>query len=102
MNVTWQPGMTLADMEKMTILAALRFYRGNKTQTAEALGITSKTVYNKIEAYSLKAEVAEMDKSVGNPDFQAEPKSVSELDLPQTVVTPLPTQLNKKVAGQRK
>lgn len=52
---SWQPGMTLADVEKATILHAFRHFRGNKTQTAQALGITVKTIYNKLESYGMKA-----------------------------------------------
>lgn len=54
--MNWQPGMTLEDIEKRTILEALRFYRGNKTQTASALGITAKTLYNKLETYEVRDE----------------------------------------------
>lgn len=52
-NVNWQPGMTLDEMEKHTILQAYRFYRSNKTQTAIALGISVRTLDNKLEKYEL-------------------------------------------------
>ncbi len=51
MNVNWVPGVTLEEMEKQCILAALRFYRGNKTQTASVLGIAIRTLDNKLEKY---------------------------------------------------
>lgn len=47
----WQPGNTLADVEKTVILAAMRFYRDNKTQTAQALGISINTLRSKLESY---------------------------------------------------
>ncbi len=50
-NVNWVPGITLDEMEKHCILSALRFYRGNKTQTAGALGIAIRTLDNKLEKY---------------------------------------------------
>lgn len=50
-NVNWVPGITLDEMEKACILAALRFYRGNKSQTAYSLKISVRTLDNKIEKY---------------------------------------------------
>lgn len=50
-NVNWVPGITLEEMEKQCILAAFRFYRGNKTQTAQVLGIAIRTLDNKLEKY---------------------------------------------------
>jgi hypothetical protein len=50
-NVNWVPGITLEEMEKHCILAALRFYRGNKTQTAGALDIAIRTLDHKLEKY---------------------------------------------------
>lgn len=60
----WQPGMTLESMEKMCILSALRFYRGNKTQCSIALGISIRTLDNKLEKYEndAKDEKARDDK----------------------------------------
>lgn len=48
----WQPGMTLASIEKEAINEALKFYQGNKTQAANALGIAIKTLYNKLDVYA--------------------------------------------------
>lgn len=50
-NHVWSPGLTLEHMEKMTILAALSFYHGNKTQTALALGIALRTLDYKLAKY---------------------------------------------------
>lgn len=49
--VQWMPGMTLEQMEKSIIEAAYRWYRQNKTQTAAALGISIRTLDNKLEKY---------------------------------------------------
>lgn len=44
-------GVRLEDLEKMAIKATLRQNSGNKTNTAAQLGITVKTLYNKLEKY---------------------------------------------------
>jgi hypothetical protein len=51
-EVTWQPGMTLAQIERMVIMKALSWFQGNKEQTARALGVSTKTIYNKVEQYA--------------------------------------------------
>ena len=43
--------MPLDELEKAAILAALERNGGNKTDTAEQLGISVKTLYNKLEKY---------------------------------------------------
>ncbi|MDB2426078.1 sigma-54 dependent transcriptional regulator [bacterium] len=43
--------VTLHDLEKNYILKALGHFDGNKTQAANALGITIKTLYNKLHEY---------------------------------------------------
>jgi DNA-binding NtrC family response regulator len=44
-------GMPLADAQKEIILATLKHYSGNKRLTAEALGISLKTLYNRLKEY---------------------------------------------------
>lgn len=51
----FQPGKSLAQLEKETIFDALKFYQGNKSQTAAALGIALKTLYNKLDVYEAEA-----------------------------------------------
>ena len=43
---------TLEQVEREYLLAALRRHRGNKARTAEALGISEKTLYNKLHRYA--------------------------------------------------
>jgi hypothetical protein len=50
-NFNWTPGMKLEMIEKWAILQAFRFYRGNKTSTAQALGIAIRTLDNKLDKY---------------------------------------------------
>ncbi|MBN1115716.1 MAG: sigma-54-dependent Fis family transcriptional regulator [Bacteroidales bacterium] len=45
---------TLEEMEKIHIQKILRFTKGNKTKTAEKLGIGVPTLYRKLEKYGLK------------------------------------------------
>lgn len=44
-------GTPLADAQRETILATLRHYSGNKRLTAEALGVSLKTLYNRLKDY---------------------------------------------------
>ena len=47
--------MSLDEMEKLVIIKAYRFYRGNKTVTSNALGIAIRTLDNKLERYEADA-----------------------------------------------
>jgi two-component system response regulator HydG len=47
----YNPTVTLHTLEKRYILKALSHFSGNKTQAANALGITIKTLYNKLHEY---------------------------------------------------
>ncbi len=47
----YDPTMTIHELEKRYILKALNHFDGNKTQAANALGITIKTLYNKLHEY---------------------------------------------------
>jgi len=52
--VLYRPGMTMAEVERATIEAALMEYRGNRRRAAEVLGIGERTLYRKIKAYHLE------------------------------------------------
>jgi DNA-binding NtrC family response regulator len=52
--VVYRSGMTMAEVEKAAIEAALREYRGNRRRAAEVLGIGERTLYRKIKAYRLE------------------------------------------------
>lgn len=50
-ELEYDPQLTIYDLEKRYILKALHYYEGNKTQAANSLGITIKTLYNKLHEY---------------------------------------------------
>jgi DNA-binding NtrC family response regulator len=47
----YDPDTTLYEVEKRHILKALHYFNGNKTRAAHSLGITIKTLYNKLHMY---------------------------------------------------
>lgn len=49
--VSWIPGITLETVERETILQAFKFYHEDKTATANALKISVRTLYSKLEQY---------------------------------------------------
>jgi DNA-binding NtrC family response regulator len=51
--IVYRPGMTMADVEKAAIEAALEQFKGNRRRAAEVLGIGERTLYRKIKAYKL-------------------------------------------------
>jgi len=52
-HVVYRTGMTMADIERAAIEAALLEHRGNRRKAAEKLGIGERTLYRKIKAYKL-------------------------------------------------
>ncbi|HKJ92519.1 MAG TPA: sigma-54 dependent transcriptional regulator [Longimicrobiales bacterium] len=51
--VVFRPGMTMRDMEREAIMAALAEVNGNRRAAAEALGIGERTLYRKIKEYDI-------------------------------------------------
>lgn len=50
-NLSFFVGTSLADAQREIILATLRHFSGNKRLTAETLGISLKTLYNRLKEY---------------------------------------------------
>jgi transcriptional regulator with PAS, ATPase and Fis domain len=50
-DVGFRPGMSLAEIERIAITETLKFCSGNKTRTAAVLGISLKTLYNRLNEY---------------------------------------------------
>ncbi|CAN5813920.1 sigma 54-interacting transcriptional regulator [soil metagenome] len=51
--VVYRPGMTLAELEKNAIVAALKEVAGNRRRAAEMLGMGERTLYRKIKEYGI-------------------------------------------------
>ena len=49
-------GSSLADAERELILATLESCQGNKSSTAKVLGISLKTLYNRLNNYSAEED----------------------------------------------
>ena len=51
--VLYKPGMSMADVERAAIAAALKETRGNRRKAAEVLGIGERTLYRKLKEYAI-------------------------------------------------
>jgi DNA-binding NtrC family response regulator len=51
-------GTSLAEIERRAILATLRYCHGNKNRAADVLGISLKTLYNRLSEYRTAGHVA--------------------------------------------
>lgn len=54
-TITLNVGMSLAEAEKLLIEATLEMFDWEKRRTAHALGVSLKTVYNKVNEYGITA-----------------------------------------------
>jgi DNA-binding NtrC family response regulator len=50
-------GSSLGDVERQLILATLKHFEGDKRRTADVLGCSLKTLYNKLHAYQRQADM---------------------------------------------
>ena len=53
-TIVYRPGMTMEDLEREAIAAALQEVSGNRRKAAEMLGIGERTLYRKISKYQLE------------------------------------------------
>ena len=51
--VIYKPGMTMSEVERAAIDAALRQTHGNRRKAAENLGIGERTLYRKLKEYAI-------------------------------------------------
>lgn len=58
-SITWTPGITLEQIEKQVILKAFSHYRNNKTTTSQALGISIRTLDERLKKYELEEKEVE-------------------------------------------
>jgi DNA-binding NtrC family response regulator len=49
----WKPGISLSEMERQLLAMTLDATEGNRSRTAEMLGVSLRTVRNKIREYGL-------------------------------------------------
>jgi len=52
-EVLYRAGMTMAEVERAAIEAALRDTKGNRRKAAEVLGIGERTLYRKLKQYAI-------------------------------------------------
>ncbi|MBI4420566.1 MAG: helix-turn-helix domain-containing protein, partial [Gemmatimonadetes bacterium] len=52
-QVLYRPGMSMAEVERAAIEAALKETKGNRRKAAEILGIGERTLYRKLKEYAL-------------------------------------------------
>ena len=52
-SLHFQVGASIEDVEKRLIMATLEAYAGNKRKTADVLGVSLKTLYNRLNTYRL-------------------------------------------------
>ncbi|MCI0329955.1 MAG: sigma-54 dependent transcriptional regulator [candidate division Zixibacteria bacterium] len=55
-----RPGVTIEEVEKRLILKTLDAVEGNKTKAAQMLGITARTLHNKLAEYGLKEKAEQV------------------------------------------
>lgn len=52
-NITFKPGIALSEVEKTMIIQTLKAVKGNKLRAASVLGISRRSLYNKLEEYEI-------------------------------------------------
>jgi DNA-binding NtrC family response regulator len=57
--------VSLSELEKYAILEALKFTGGNRSKAADILGITSRTLRNKLAEYGLKRKAVIVEEDLG-------------------------------------
>ena len=60
-TITFAVGTPLEEIERRMLFKTLAFFDNNKARTAEALGVTTKTIYNRLAHYQSQARARETD-----------------------------------------
>ncbi len=55
-SIVFQPGVSLAEVERKMIIETLKAVGGNKLRAASVLGISRRSLYNKLEEYGIDPE----------------------------------------------
>ena len=80
-QVFWQPGVSLEDIEKQVILKALSFFQGNKLKTANSLGVSVRTIDNKLTRYQSNAPLS--SESESHVESVTESPTQQQMPLPK-------------------
>ena len=67
-TITFAVGTSLAEIERRMLFKTLAFFDNNKARTAEALGVTTKTIYNRLAHYQAQARAREGDDGDQDPN----------------------------------
>ncbi len=67
---TVEPGMSIHEMEKHLILATLEAEGNNQTKAADRLGISSRTLRNKLHEYGLRGPAATNEANPAQPSIE--------------------------------
>jgi len=87
-SVRFQVGMTFDDIEREMLLKTLDYHDNNKRQAARTLGITTKTIYNRLLRYR---ELGLIDNSrIGAPDEDEDHEPVAHVEPPDRPSPPPP------------
>lgn len=102
--VVWQVGETLEDVEKNTILAAMKFYGNNRETTARAIGLHLRTLHSKLKEYKdkedLQKKAADERKAKKIRDFEESRNKHLPIPLPTPDSMKAPTGEPKTDAGR--
>ena len=55
-TITFAVGTPMHEIERRMLFKTLAFYDNNKVKAAQALGVTTKTIYNRLTAYQSAAK----------------------------------------------
>ena len=82
-EITWQPGVTLAQLERAVIIKAFYFFNQNKTRAAEALGISYRAIRYKLDEYGVsKNDEIDGENTDSRPHMESGEKLSSEREMP--------------------
>ena len=81
----YDPTLTIYEVEKRQIIKALMYFEGHKTQAAKALGITVKTLYNKLHEYG-EFEKYAVHKNQGGSTLKSQKRKSGEEETSEVFV----------------
>lgn len=76
-EIPYDPSLKLDDLEREWTIKALTHFNNNKVKTAQALGITVKTMYNRLHTWGLSDQYSHYE--TRRARFQPQP---TNMELP--------------------